>query len=100
MKGVVFETEHGCTVRCGCCGAHLHLLFRNALMVVDCAQFGQFRASLASFDAQDAVVNTPMGLRVILRASSSASAYLFTSDEFAELRQLVDGTGLMLELDG
>jgi len=41
-----------------------------------------------------------MGHRVILRATASAWAYLFTRAELAELRQLVDGTGLMLGLEG
>ena len=111
----VFATAHGCVSRCGCC-SRLQVLFGNALLSTDGDSFGQLRAVVAEFDrghallptggadleapfdADDTDAASPLRYRVVLHTGCAGVAFAFTRRDVAELRTLLEGAALLLEL--
>ncbi len=112
----VFATERGCVLRCRCCD-RLQVLFGNALLSLDSEGFQRLRETVAEFDAgfallrggtvatsatafdsDDAAAASPLSCRVVLHTRPGGAAYAFTRGDIAELRALVEGTVLLLEL--
>jgi hypothetical protein len=87
----LFETARGRVMTCRCCSA-LELRFGNALLVVNAAELGSVGAALAA-SATDAP-----GRPTTLTLGDTGCGWVFDAGEADELRRLVAGATLLLEL--
>jgi hypothetical protein len=97
--GLLYQTAHGCMVRCGCCG-RLELRFGPIALAEERSFFRRFRRAVCAL-ALDAPEACParMARAYVVSLGSDKLAFRFTRDEALELRDLLDGAAVMLDLD-
>lgn len=100
---VLFETDRGQLLHCGCCGA-LQLRFGNAVLGLNAEDFAPFRQTAAELE-RDALETAAAGqleedARAVLYLGDSGSGFAFDAGELTELHRLLEGGAFMLELDG
>ncbi len=97
--GLLYQTAHGRMVRCACCG-RLELRFGPIALAETRPFFRRFRQAVHAF-ALDQPEACPerMTRAYVVSLGSDKLAFRFTRDEALELRDLLDGAAVMLDLD-
>lgn len=92
-RGLLFETARGRVRRCLCCD-RLELRFGNALLAFGAGELPDVLGALGTADTAASADRR----EVTLCFGDGGCGWVFTPDEAAELRRLLAGARLMLDL--